>query len=67
MIALYFDEDSSDQVVVNALRSRHVDVLTAVDAARTGKPDAEQLGFAMANGRAIVTANVGNVTSRAAA
>ena len=46
LIQIYLDEDAGHRGLVNALRSRDVTVLTAVEAALTGKPDEEQLAYA---------------------
>jgi hypothetical protein len=46
LIQIYLDEDAVHRGLVNALRSRDVTVLTAVEAALTGKPDEEQLAYA---------------------
>lgn len=57
-IRLYMDEDSMDSDLVRALRLRGVDVLTARDAGLIGRPDTEQLAYAIANGRALYSFNV---------
>ena len=46
LIQIYIDGDAVHIALVNALRSRGVRVLTALEAALTGKSDAEQLTFA---------------------
>ncbi len=43
LIRLFIDEDSMDHRVVNALRSRGVDVTTVREARTTGFSDANQL------------------------
>lgn len=43
---LYLDEDSSDTDLVFALRSRHVDVVTALEAGLKEVPDEVQLTWA---------------------
>ncbi len=53
---LYFDEDVSRDVVEN-LRQRGFDVLSARDAGQLHLGDDEQLAFAVAEGRALVTHN----------
>ena len=55
-IRLYFDEDVSASIVDN-LRQRGFDVLSARDAGRLRLDDASQLAFAADEGRAIVTHN----------
>ncbi len=58
MALLYADEDF-DQAAVEELRGLGHDVATARDAGRAGQSisDAEQLAFATAQGRAILTHN----------
>lgn len=53
-IRFYFDQHLPG-IAVTALRRRGVDVLTAHEAGTCGDPDPEQLRFATANGRVIVT------------
>ena len=55
-IKLYFDEDVSRKIVVN-LRNRGYDVLHACEAEMLEKEDHEQLEFAIAQRRTIVTHN----------
>lgn len=43
MLLLYLDEHSMDRVLVTALRSRGVDVITASDAGMLGHSDADGL------------------------
>jgi queuine/archaeosine tRNA-ribosyltransferase len=50
-IRLYFDEDSMPRALVNALRARGIDVLTAFEAQRVERSDEDHLNFAMAQGR----------------
>jgi hypothetical protein len=57
-VRLYFDEDAEEDAVVGALRARDIDVLTTVEAGRFGADDADQLEFAVREGRAIYTFNV---------
>lgn len=57
-IRLYLDEDTINRSLVNALRARHVDVLTAHEANMLGASDGEQLAYAVAQGRVILTFNV---------
>lgn len=57
-IRLYLDEDSMGRALVQALRSRAVDVLTAKEAGHIHTPDAEHLAYAAAVGRVIFTFNV---------
>ena len=53
-IRYYFDQNMTAAVAVG-LRARGVDVLTAQDAGRCGLPDPDQLAFAAAEGRVLVT------------
>ena len=55
-IHLYFDEDVSAGIVDN-LRTRGFDVLSSRDADTLGKPDNEQMFYAVSLSRAIVTHN----------
>ncbi|MGO9463297.1 MAG: DUF5615 family PIN-like protein [Isosphaeraceae bacterium] len=50
----FFDQHISPGVATG-LRSHHVDVLTAQGAGRCGLPDPDQLAFATAEGRVMVT------------
>lgn len=53
-IKFYFDEHIP-RAVADGLQRRGVDVLTTQAAGRTGLPDDEQLAFATAQGRVMVT------------
>jgi len=55
-ISLYFDEDVSAGIVEN-LQTRGFDVLSARDADALGRPDDEQMLFAVSQRRAVVTHN----------
>lgn len=57
-IRLYLDEDAMDSDLVRALRLRGVDVTTALDVGLTNSTDAEQLEYAVQQGRALYTFNV---------
>jgi hypothetical protein len=59
-IRLYVDEDAEETAIVDALRSRGVDLLTTLDAGMTRATDEEQLAFATSEGRAIYSLNVGH-------
>ncbi len=63
MLALYLDEDSMDLDLVEALRSRAVDVITAADAGMLGYSDPEQLDYATSQGRVLYTFNRGDFYS----
>src|SRR5580698_4421109 len=56
---LYADEDFDHRVVAR-LREMGHDVLTVMDAGRRGLSDAEQLAWATAAGRALITFNRGD-------
>jgi hypothetical protein len=58
-VRLYLDEDVS-VLIKQLLASRGYDVITTLEASRTGASDAEQLSFAAEQGRAIVTHNHGD-------
>ena len=57
-IRLYVDEDTMDQALVQALRARNVDVVTALDAGMIEREDAEHLDCATEQGRVLCTFNV---------
>ena len=59
-IRLYFDEDSMDKALVRALRSRGVDVTTALEENMIEQADEEHLGFATTQGRVLYSFNVGD-------
>jgi hypothetical protein len=58
-IRLYFDEDSMQHALVNALRARGIDVLTALEAQRIECSDEDHLDLATAQGRMLYSFNVG--------
>jgi Domain of unknown function (DUF5615) len=57
-LRFYIDEDAQRNAFVQALRQANIDVVTVSEAARVGYSDAEQLAWAMAQGRVIYTFNV---------
>jgi hypothetical protein len=59
-VRLYADEDAGENAVVHALQARGVDVLTTIEAHQCGASDRDQLAFAVQQGRAIYTFNVGD-------
>jgi hypothetical protein len=60
MIRLYMDEDSMRHRVVEALRARGVDVVTALDMGMTEVPDEEHLAWATMHERVLYSFNVGD-------
>ena len=56
----YLDEDSMSRALVEGLRARGVDVLTALEAGMVEQGDDEHLALATAAGRALVSFNVGD-------
>jgi hypothetical protein len=59
-IHLYLDEDALDDHLVQALRRRGVDVITASEAGLRHRPDAEHLAHAAAQGCALYSFNTGD-------
>ncbi len=59
-IRLYVDEDAEQRVLVEGLRSRSIDVVTAMEAGMLGTSDREQLDYAITHERAIYSLNVGD-------
>jgi hypothetical protein len=59
-VRLYVDEEAGENAVVRGVRARGFDVLTTIDANRCGATDRHQLAFAVEQGRAIYTFNVGD-------
>lgn len=55
---LYIDEDACETAVAKGLRRRNIDVLTTIEAGRSGVDDPDQLAFAVDQGRAIYTFDV---------
>ncbi|MEX2372399.1 MAG: DUF5615 family PIN-like protein [Dehalococcoidia bacterium] len=58
-LRFYLDEDLP-RSLLNALRTRGVDVISTVEAHRRGHADGDQLAFATAQRRVVVTRNVGD-------
>ncbi|MGB3292892.1 MAG: DUF5615 family PIN-like protein [Phormidesmis sp.] len=56
-VLLYFDEDSMDEKLLQALRSRAVDIVTAAEADMLHRNDDEQLNWAAMNNRVIYSFN----------
>ena len=59
-IRLYLDEDAEQRALVNGLRDRNIDVVTAMDADMLGRTDREQLNYAIEHVCAIYSLNVGD-------
>ncbi|MEI8372081.1 MAG: DUF5615 family PIN-like protein [Planctomycetota bacterium] len=59
-IRLYLDEDAMDGHLVDALRSRGVDIETAYEAGMIEREDDEQLEYATAQGRTLYGFNMGH-------
>ena len=58
--ALYLDEDTQSEALIQALRARGIDVLTTSEANMSNRSDEEQLDFALARNRVLVTCNIGD-------
>lgn len=58
LVRLYIDEDSMSHALVRALRSRNVDVTTALEAGMIEREDRDHLTFAADRGRVLFTFNV---------
>ncbi|MBM3239910.1 hypothetical protein FJZ31_26800 [Candidatus Poribacteria bacterium] len=59
-IRLYFDEDSMRHALVEALRMRGIDVLTALEAGMIERDDSEHLDYATEHGRVLYSFNIGD-------
>ena len=57
-IRLYLDEDSGDNLLVQALHHRGVDVFTVQNVKREGYSDREQLLWATSQGRVLYSSNI---------
>ena len=60
MFQLYIDEDSADRNLVQALRARGVDVITAQEAGMIERTDDEHLQFATSRNRVLYSFNRGD-------
>ena len=56
-IRIYVDEDAMDRDLVEGLRARGVDVLTALEAGMIERSDEEHLDFATREGRILYSFN----------
>ena len=54
----YLDEDAQSEALIQALRSRGVSLLTTSEAGNSKQGDEEQLRFAAAQGRVLLTSNI---------
>jgi hypothetical protein len=59
-IRLYIEEDAMDKDLVQALRARGIDVLTAFEAGMIERKDEEHLKYATAEGRVLYSFNAGD-------
>ncbi len=59
-IRLYVDDDVEQRVLVDGLRDRNINVVTAMEADMLGSTDRAQLDYAIEYGRAIYSLNVGD-------
>jgi hypothetical protein len=60
MLRFYFDEDSSESALLNALRARGFDVFTPTDSDLVGADDSIQLEWCAHREFVLVTHNVGD-------
>ncbi len=58
LVRLYVDEDSMSHALIRALRSRNVDVATALESGMIEREDQDHLTFAVAQGRVLYTFNI---------
>jgi hypothetical protein len=54
----YFDEDSADKPLVEALRARGLDITVPSENGQLERPDADQLHWCMQNQRVLITSNI---------
>jgi hypothetical protein len=59
-LRLYIDEDAMSRVLIRGLRSRGLDVTSALTEEKVGQSDDAQLEFAAKHGRVLYTFNVGD-------
>lgn len=59
-VRLYLDEDSMSQSLLQALRARGVDAVSALEDGMTGRSDDVHLEWATAQGRVLFSYNVGD-------
>jgi len=57
-IRIYVDEDAMDRDLVEGLRARGIDVLTALEAGMIERSDEEHLDFATREGRILYSFNI---------
>ena len=56
-LAFYLDEDSMDVDLIEALRTRHIDVVTAIEVSMLSRSDDEHLDYAVREARVLYSAN----------
>ncbi|MEA2574164.1 MAG: hypothetical protein QOH93_1462 [Chloroflexia bacterium] len=59
-IRIYLDEDAMSRSLINALRSRGVDVTVASDVGMRGRSDAEHLAYTTDGGLVLFSFNMGH-------
>lgn len=59
-VRLYLDEDSMDKSLIQALRARNIDVITAFESGMIERVDQDHLDFATTQGRTLFSFNVGD-------
>ena len=59
-IRLYIDEDAMDKDLIQALRARGIDVMTAFEAGMIERLDEQHLEYATKEGRVLYSFNVGD-------
>jgi hypothetical protein len=59
-VRLYLDEDCMSWELIHALVARGLDVLSAADSGRLGRPDSDHLEYAALHGRVLYSGNIGD-------
>lgn len=59
-LPLYFDEDTMSHALVRSLRTRGLDVVTALESDMIELPDAAHLDYATQHGRTLYSYNIGD-------
>jgi len=60
----YYTDEQVSRAVISGLRQRGVDVLSVPEAGKIGASDREQLAFALAEGRVLLTYDTGRCQER---